>query len=80
MSLVFLGLHPKHMEVPRLEVEWELHLPPTPQSMAMLDPQPTEQGQGSNLNPHGYQSDSLTTEPQRELLNEILFKLNNFSI
>ena len=25
------------------------HLRPTPQLMAMLDPQPTEQGQGSNL-------------------------------
>ena len=26
----------------------------TPQLTAMLDPQPTEQGQGSNLHPHGY--------------------------
>ena len=31
----------------------ELHLPPTPQLTATLDPQPTEQGQGSNPQPHG---------------------------
>ena len=30
------------------------HLPPTPQLEAMLHPYPTEQGQGLNLNPHGY--------------------------
>ena len=35
--------------------------------MAMPDPQPTEQGQGLNLQPHGHQSDSLTTEPRGEL-------------
>ena len=29
---------------------------------ATPDPRPTEQGQGLNLQPHGYQSDSLTTE------------------
>ena len=28
-------------------------LPPTPQLMATLDPQPTERGQGSNTQPHG---------------------------
>ena len=33
----------------------------------MPDPQPTEQGQGSNLQPHGSQSDSLTPGPWREL-------------
>ena len=32
----------------------------TPQLTAMLDPQPTEQSQGSNLHPHGYQLDSLS--------------------
>ena len=32
----------------------EAHLQPTPQLMAMPDPQPTERGQGSNLHPHGY--------------------------
>ena len=31
----------------------ELLLQPTPQLMAMQDPQPTEQSQGSNLQPHG---------------------------
>ena len=31
----------------------ESHLQPTPQLTATPDPQPTEQGQGSNLQPHG---------------------------
>ena len=31
----------------------EPHLRPTPQLIAMPDPQPTEPGQGSNLQPHG---------------------------
>ena len=35
--------------------------------MAMPDPQPTEQGQGSNLHPHGYWLGLLTTEPRWEL-------------
>ena len=30
----------------------ELHLRPTPQLMAMQDPQPTEQGEGSNPQRH----------------------------
>ena len=38
-----------------------------PQLMAMPDPYPTEQGQGSNLQRHGSQLDSLTTEPWWEL-------------
>jgi len=57
------------MEVPRLGVEVELMLPAyttatarpdlsrvcdPPQLMAMLDPSPTEQGQGSNPHPHGH--------------------------
>ena len=29
------------------------HLQPTPQLRATPEPQPTEQGQGSNLHPHG---------------------------
>ena len=37
----------------------EPQLRPTPQLTAMLDPEPTEQDQGSNLYPHGYWSDSL---------------------
>ena len=41
----------------------EPHLQPTPQLTATLDPQPIEQGQGSNPQPHGSQLDSLTTEP-----------------
>ena len=31
----------------------KLHLRPTLQLVAMPDPEPTEQGQGSNLYPHG---------------------------
>jgi len=38
----------------------EPRLQPTPQLTAMLDPYPTEQGQGSNPQPHGSWSDSLT--------------------
>ena len=38
---------------------------------------PTEQGQGSNLHPHGCQSGSLTTEPQQGLPQ--LFTLNKCS-
>ena len=41
----------------------ELPLQPTPQLAATPDPKPTEHGQGSNLQPHGSSSDSLTTEP-----------------
>ena len=61
------------MEVPRLGVELELQLPAytTAAAMwdpscvyaicttAMLDPYPTEQGQGLNPHPHGYLSDSI---------------------
>ena len=42
------GLHHSHSRVGS-----EPHLQPTPQFMAMPDPSPTEQGQGSNLCPHG---------------------------
>ena len=45
----------------------EPRLRPTSQLTATPDPQPTEQGLVSNLQPHGSESDSLTTEPQREL-------------
>ena len=45
---------------------------PTPQLTAMLDPLPTEQGQGLNPHPHEYLLDSLTTEPQQELLQTFL--------
>ena len=43
------GLHHSHSNSTS-----EPHLKPTPQLMATLDPQPTEQGQGLNLHPHGY--------------------------
>ena len=64
LSFVLLGQHPRHMEVPRLRgligaVDAGLRhsrsntrskpcLPPTPQLTAMLDPEPTERGQGLN--------------------------------
>ena len=92
--LPVLGLLLRHMEVPRPGVESQLsppayatatamwgsepHLQPTPQLMAMPDPPSTEQGQGLNLQPHGSQSDSLTTEPRWELhLDIILIYLGN---
>ena len=60
----FVGPHPQHLEVPWLGVESEQHhhsnassepgLPPAPQLMAMAESEPTEQGQGLNLHPHGY--------------------------
>ena len=57
------------MDVPRLGVDSELQLPTYTTATAMSDPEPSEQGQGSNPCPHGYSSGSLTTEPQPELLN-----------
>ena len=45
---VALGLHHSHSNLGS-----EPCLQPTPQHMAVPDPQPTEQGQGSNLQPHG---------------------------
>ena len=53
------------------------HLP-TPQLMAMPEPQPTEQGQGSNPQPHGSWSDTLTTEPRQELPKVPSFSLAKF--
>ena len=48
----------------------------TPQLTAKPDPQPTEQGQGSNQDLYGYQSGLLTAEPWRELwqVYSLLFK------
>ena len=46
----------------------EPHLGPTPQLMAMPDPQPIEGDQGLNPHPHGSKLGSLITEPPRELL------------
>ena len=48
-------------------------LQPTPQLTAAPDHQPTEQGQGPNLQPHGSQLDLSTTAPRREPP-QILFK------
>ena len=65
--LVFLGLHLWHIEVPRLRVKSELQLPAHTTATATPDPQPTERGHGSIPHPHGYQSGSLTSEPQQEV-------------
>ena len=65
LSFCFLGLHLRHVEVPRLEVDGSYsgqpqqggtkpHLRLTTQLTATLDPQPTEHGKGSNLHPHGH--------------------------
>ena len=45
---VAVGLHQGHSNAGS-----KPHLQPTPQLTAMPDPQPTEQGQGSNQQPHG---------------------------
>ena len=49
IGAVAAGLHHSHSNT-----RFKLCLWPTLQLMAMLDLQPTEQGQGSNLRPHGY--------------------------
>ena len=36
--LVLLGLHPRHMEVPRIGVKWELQLPAYARATATQDP------------------------------------------
>ena len=38
----FLGPHLQHVEIPGLGVKSEPHLQPTPQLVAMPDPEPTE--------------------------------------
>ena len=48
IGAVVAGLHQSYSSMGS-----ELRLRPTPQLMAVLDPQSTEQGQGSNLQPHG---------------------------
>ena len=57
------GLHHSHSNMGS-----KSHLWLTAQPMAMPDSQPTEQGQESNLRPHGCQSGSLSIEPRWELL------------
>ena len=56
LFVCFLGLHLRHVKVPRLGVKSELPLPAYTTAIATRDPQPTERGQGSNLRP-GYQLD-----------------------
>ena len=68
-----LGLHLRHVEIPRLGVKSaaaglhqglsstgsEPHLRLIPQLTAVLVSGPTDRGQGLNPNPHGYSSDSF---------------------
>ena len=49
IGAVATGLHHSHSNAGS-----ESHLQPTPQFMAVLDPQPIDQDQGSNLHPHRY--------------------------
>ena len=63
------GLHQSHSNVGS-----EPCLRPTSQLTATPDPQPIEQGQASNPQTHGSQSDSLTTTPQRNSLHFLLRK------
>ena len=48
IGAVAIGLRQSHSNAGS-----EPHLQPTPQGMATPDPKPTEQGQGSNLQPRG---------------------------
>ena len=48
IGVVAAGLHQSHSNVGS-----EPHLRPTPQLTTTPDPQPTDQGQGSNPGPHG---------------------------
>ena len=67
--LVFLGWHPRHIEIPRLGVEWELKLLAYATATAMPDPRQVcdlhysswqcwilNRVQGSKPRPHGYQT------------------------
>ena len=51
----------------------ELCLQPTPQLTAMLVLQSTEQGQGSNLHPHGYYEDLLPLSQDGNSLGMAIF-------
>ena len=54
------GLHHSHSNAESKPRLW-----PTLQLMATLDPQPTEEGQGSNPRPHGYWLDSFPLRHHR---------------
>lgn len=71
---VFLQLHLQHMEAKSQigaaaaglhhshgNAGSDPHLWPAPLLLAMLDPYPTEGGQGSNLHPHGQYAEFLTS-------------------
>ena len=74
----FLRPHPQHMEVPGQGLNRSYSCQPTSQLKVMPDTRPTEQDEGSNLHPHGYQSDSFPTVPQWEFpFYFLIFAKNN---
>ena len=89
--LSFLGPHPQHVEVPGLAVKLELQLlayshsnerskpqlQPIPQLMATLDPRPAELGQGLNLHPHGYLSDSFPLRHNENSHNKCISEISD---
>ena len=50
----FLGLHPQHMEVPRLGGKSKLQRPAYTTATATPDPRLTDRGQESNPSPQGF--------------------------
>ena len=48
-------------------------LQPTPQLTVMLDPQPTERGQGLNPQPHGFESDSFLLPQDGNSENKVIY-------
>ena len=86
-AVAFLGLHPWHVEVPRLEVKLELRLPAYTTATATPDPSCICDLHGSPrqcqvLNPRIEPASSwilvefVTTEPQQELHNTLFLSLS----
>ena len=53
IGAVAASLHHSDRNASHRNARSELHLQPTPEFTATLDPYPTERGQGSNPHPHG---------------------------
>ena len=87
----FLRAAPEAYGGPRLRVKSELcqshsnarskpSLQPISQLTATLGPQPTEQSQGSNLRPHGYQSDSFPLSHDGNSSKSFFFSLDKVDL
>ena len=63
-----------HMEAPKLGAKLELWLPAHATASAIPDPQPTEQDQGSNPQPHGSWLDSFPLHHNRNSQALVFFK------